>query len=148
MAHSQSSRPIALIVRDEVLVALDIESAMGDLGYEVCGIATSDSRARSLAMQDHPDLVLMDVLSGGREGIETGRWLREVCGTSVVFVTSQIDADTVRRIHEQVPGAPVVPKPFYRDHLAQAIATAVPHVDRPQCTGPLRIASRHVRAST
>lgn len=86
MAHSQSSRPIALIVQDEVLVALDIESAMGDLGYEVCGIATSDSRARSLAMQDHPDLVLMDVLSGGREGMETGRWLREVCGTSVVFV--------------------------------------------------------------
>ena len=124
MAHSRSSRPIALIVQDEVLVALDLESAMADLGYEVCGIATSDSRARSLAMQDQPDIVLMDMLSGGREGIETGRWLQEVCGTSVVFVTSQVDADTVQRIYEQVPGAPVVPKPFYRDRLAQAIATA------------------------
>src|SRR5262249_4299234 len=121
---------------------------MADLGYEVCGIATSDGRARSLAMQDHPDLVLMDVLSGGREGIETGRWLREVCGTSVVFVTSQIDADTVQRIHERVPGAPVVPKPFYRDRLAQALATAVPHVDRRQCADPLRKASRRVRART
>src|SRR5262249_43354197 len=99
---------------------------MADLGYEVRGIATSDSRARSLAMQDQPDIVLMDVLSGGREGIETGRWLREVCGTSVVFVTSQVDPDTLRRIHERVPGAPVVPKPFYRDRLAEAIATAVP----------------------
>ena len=136
MAHSQSSRPIALIVQDEVLVALDLESAMADLGYEVCGIATSDSRARSLAMQDQPDIALMDVLSGGREGIETGRWLREVCGASVVFVTSQVDADTVQRIHERVPGAPVVPKPFYRDRLAEAIATAVPHVGLAAVTEP------------
>src|SRR5262245_37821649 len=116
---------------------------MADLGYEVCGIATSDSRARSLAMQDHPDIALMDVLSGGREGIETGRWLREVCGTSVVFVTSQVDADTVQRIHERLPGAPVVPKPFYRDRLAQAIATAMPHVGWRQSTEPSSMASQH-----
>ena len=146
MAHSQSSRPIALIVQDEVLVALDLESAMADLGYQVCGIATNDSRARCLAMQDHPDIVLMDVLSGGREGIETGRWLREVCGTSVVFVTSQVDADTVQRIHERVPGAPVVSKPFYRDRLAEAIATAVPHVGRRQRTEPSSMASQHARS--
>ena len=146
MAHSQSSRPIALIVQDEFLVALDLESAVADLGYEVCGIATSDSRARCLAMQDHPDIVLMDVLSGGRQGIETGRWLREVCGTSVVFVTSQVDADTVQRIHERVPGAPVVPKPFYRDRLAEAIATAVQHVGRLQRTEPSSMASQHARS--
>ena len=141
MAHSQSSRPIALIVQDEFLVALDLESAVADLGYEVCGIATSDSRARCLAMQDHPDIVLMDVLSGGRQGIETGRWLREVCGASVVFVTSQVDADTVQRIHERVPGAPVVPKPFYRDRLARAIATAVRHVGLAAVTEPSRMVS-------
>ena len=146
MAHSQSSRPIALIVQNEVLVAFDLESAMADLGYEVCGIATSDGRARSLAMQDHPDIVLMDVLSGGREGIETGRWLREVCGTSVVFVTSQVDADTVQRIHERVPGAPVVPKPFYRDRLAEAIATAVSPVGRRQRTEPSSMTSQHARS--
>jgi DNA-binding NarL/FixJ family response regulator len=101
---------------------------MADLGYDVCGIAANESKARSLAMQGHPDIVLMDVcLSGGHEGIETGRWLREVCGTAVVFVTAQVDAHTVQRIHKQVPGAPVVPKPFYTDSLAQAVATAISH---------------------
>ena len=119
---------------------------MADLGYQVCGIATNDSRARCLAMQDHPDIVLMDVLSGGREGIETGRWLREVCGTSVVFVTSQVDADTVQRIHERVPGAPVVSKPFYRDRLAQTIAAAVPHVGQRQRTEPSSMESQHARS--
>src|SRR5262249_28524398 len=111
MARSQPSRPTALIVEDELLIARDLEKAMADLGYEVC-LAASESKARSLAMQHHPDIVLMDVCLG-REGIETGRWLRAVCGTSVVFVTSEVDANTVQRIHQQVPGAPVVSKPVH-----------------------------------
>jgi len=94
MARSQPSRPTALIIEDEYLIALDLERAMAELGYEVC-LAASESKARSLAMQDHPDIVLMDVCLG-REGIETGRWLRAVCGTSVVFITSEVDANTVQ----------------------------------------------------
>src|SRR5262249_15159585 len=82
MARSPPPQPIALIVEDDHLIALDLERAMSDLGYVVC-LAASESRARFLAMQRHPDIVLMDVCLG-REGIETGRWLRAVCGTSVV----------------------------------------------------------------
>jgi DNA-binding NarL/FixJ family response regulator len=53
-----------------------------------------------------PILFLMDVnLEGGREGIEAGRWLREVCNVPVVFITAYTDRDTVERILEQVPGA-------------------------------------------
>ena len=39
------------------------------------------------------------------------RWLRKVCEAPVVFVTGYTDYDTVERIHDQVPGAPVLPKP-------------------------------------
>lgn len=78
-------------------------------------------------MSDQPDIVLMDVnLDGGREGIEAARWLREVCGTPVVFVTSYTDEDTVARIHEQVPGAPVLSKPLYRQRLADVVAALAP----------------------
>jgi DNA-binding NarL/FixJ family response regulator len=74
-------------------------------------------------MSNQPDVVLMDVnLEGGREGIEAARWLREVCETAVVFVTSYNDDDTVERIHQQVPGAPVLAKPVYRETLADAVA--------------------------
>src|SRR5262245_24297164 len=99
MARSQPLRPTGVIVEDEHLIALELERAMANLGYAVCR-AESESKARSLAMRDHPDIVLMDVCLG-REGIETGRWLRAVCDTSVVFLTSEVDANTVQRIHEQ-----------------------------------------------
>ena len=71
----------ALIVEDEVVIALDLQEAMSSLGFEISDLAANPNRAFSLAMSNQPDLVLMDVcLDGGREGIEAGRWLREVCG--------------------------------------------------------------------
>ncbi len=123
--RSPPHRRRALIVEDEIMVALDLEAAMCALGFDVCGLAPSAREARAVAMSDEPDIVLMDVnLEGGREGIEAARWLREVCGTAIVFVTSYTDEDTVERINQQVPGAPVLPKPVYRQQLANAVLEA------------------------
>src|SRR6478752_8647304 len=124
---AQSSSPTgsrrALIVEDEPMIALSLEADMREMGFDTCDLAANGQQARSHAMSNQPDVVLMDVnLEGGREGIEAARWLREVCETAVVFVTSYNDDDTVERIHEQVPGAPVLPKPVYRERLAHAVA--------------------------
>jgi response regulator of citrate/malate metabolism len=107
------------------VIALDLEDAVTNLGYEVCPLAPSERSARAIAMQEEPELALVDVcLAGGREGIEMARWLREVCGASIVFVTACDDEATLERIHERVPGAPVLAKPAYRERLADAVANA------------------------
>ena len=117
-----------LIIEDEFLIALDLEATMFKLGFDVCALAPSASKARSLAMNDQPDVALVDVcLEGGREGIEIAKWLREVCEVPIVFVTAQGDENTVERIHEQVPGAPVLSKPVFRHTLAGAVAAVTKH---------------------
>jgi response regulator of citrate/malate metabolism len=128
MAQSAPLRPRALIIEDELTIALDLEDAMSALGFDVCGLAPSDRKARSLAMSEMPDIALVDVcLEGGREGIETARWITNVCGASVVFVTAFNDQDTVNRIHDRVPGAPILSKLTYRDRLAAAVADVSKH---------------------
>ena len=118
----------ALIIEDEFLIALDLEDTMCALGFNVCDLAPSANRARSLAMSDQPDVVLVDVyLEGARDGIEIARWLREVCDVPIVFVTSYSDSDTVARINEQVPGAPVLAKPVYPEIFASAVAAVTRH---------------------
>jgi len=108
------------------MIALDLEDAMSALGFDICGLASTADTARSIAIDHHPDVVLMDVnLDGGHEGIEVGRWLREVCDVPVVFVTAYSDEGTIERIHEQVPGAPVLAKPVYPQTLADAMAAVV-----------------------
>jgi hypothetical protein len=56
--------------------------------------------------------------------VEIARCLREVCDVPIVFVTAHGDAETVTRIHEQVPDAPVLVKPVFRHILENAIAAA------------------------
>jgi len=119
------NRNRALIVEDE-LIALDLEAAMTGLGFEICGLAPNAEEARSLAMNHLPDIVVVDVyLGGAREGIETARWLRDVCDASVVFVTAYTDDATLDRIREVVPGSPILAKPVYRERLAAAVAEVV-----------------------
>jgi CheY-like chemotaxis protein len=114
----------ALIVDDEYLIAFDLEISMRELGFDVCTVASNEKDAIELAKSNPPDV--MDVYFGGtRAGIETGRWLREVWGVPIVFVTAHNDDGTLERIHEVVPGAPVLSKPVYRETLAHAVSEAV-----------------------
>lgn len=117
----------ALIVDDEIIFAINLEADMHALGFDICDLAANGQQASRLAMSNQPNVVLMDInLEGGREGIEVARWLRKVCEAPIVFITGYTDPDTVERIHQQVPGACVLPKPVYRDRLAAAVAAVSP----------------------
>lgn len=120
----------ALIVDDEICFAIILEADMHALGFDTCDLAANGDQACRLAKINQPDVVLMDVnLEGGREGIEVARWIRDVCEAPIVFITGHTDFNTVERIHQQVPGAPVLSKPVYGDRLADAVAvvTACQH---------------------
>jgi DNA-binding response OmpR family regulator len=127
MAKSPLRHPSrALIVEDETMIALGLEADMHALGFDICDLATNGQQALRHAMSDQPDVALMDVnLEGGREGIEVAKRLRKVCDVPIVFVTGCTDGDTVARIRDQVPGAPVLPKPVWGDRLAQAVAAVM-----------------------
>src|SRR6188474_3990787 len=120
MAESLPAHRRALIVEDEPLFAMGLATDMQALGFANCDLAANGQDAFLQAMENTPDIVLMDVnLEGGREGIEAARWLREVCDIPIVFITAHTDADTVKTIHQQVPDAPVIAKALYRDRLAR-----------------------------
>ena len=126
--RSPPHRGRALIVEDEIFFAISLEADMHALGFDICDLAANGQRACILAMSNQPDVVLMDInLEGGREGIEVARWLRKVCEAPIVFVTGYTDRDTIERIHEQVPGAPVLPKQVYYHRLADAVAAVTAH---------------------
>lgn len=89
--------------------------------FELSG-QTIASRSGTVERRDL-DVARMEFSSkGGHEGIEVARWLREVCDVPIVFVTGYTDRDTIERIHEVVPDAPVLPKLNYRNRLADAVA--------------------------
>ena len=124
ISSGDHGRPRALIVEDEILIALALEAEVKDLGFDVCGLAANANQAIVMAMQGEPDLAVLDIyLDGARDGIETARVLRDLCGVRVVFVTAYSDDEGLKeRIQKQVPNAPVLTKPLYGHRLADAIA--------------------------
>jgi CheY-like chemotaxis protein len=113
-----------LIVEDEALAALDIQEIIIEAGGEVTGIASRGLDAIARADATHPDLVLMDVhLIGDLDGVETARRIRERLRIPVVFVTAHGDPDTLRRMFEVAPLAPVI-KPIAPRRLCDAIMRA------------------------
>lgn len=72
-----SDRCRVLIAEDEQVVALDIESGLDELGYQVVGIASSGPEAIELTEETCPDLVLMDIqLEGSTDGIAAAEEIR------------------------------------------------------------------------
>ena len=76
-----------LIVEDEMLVAIELESILEDLGHCPVGIAPDLSSAEHYSEQ-HIDLALVDLnLRDGLTGPEIGRRLSER-GVTVLFITA------------------------------------------------------------
>ncbi len=87
VTESQSMPANILIVEDEMLVAVELESILQDLGHSPIGIATDLVDAESLATQPI-DLALVDLnLRDGLTGPEIGRRLSER-GVTVLFITA------------------------------------------------------------
>lgn len=77
-----------LIVEDEVLVALEMESILEERGYDVVGIAADLEGALAFAGRN-VDLALVDLnLRDGLTGPEIGRRLANEHHARVLFVTA------------------------------------------------------------
>lgn len=110
----------ALIVEDEIFVALDIERILTDAGYDVCAIAPDAAAALAAADAGGCDFALVDVnLRDGCTGPDVARRLAQEHGVRVVFVTAN-PAQIGRPAH----GLGYVRKPFSDASILEAARRA------------------------
>src|SRR5688572_24087893 len=107
-AHAES----ILIVEDEGVVALDLESRITTMGYRVAAVASSGEAAIEQATAMRPDLILMDIkLPGEIDGVEAAQRIHAVLDVPVVFLTAFADESTLQRVRAAEPYGYVL-KPF------------------------------------
>jgi two-component system, response regulator PdtaR len=113
-----------LIVEDDYLVAMQMEAALTDAGFEIAGVASSAEEALELAAARGPALVVMDVRLGGRrDGIDAALELFGSHAIRCVFATAHYDAKVRARAQ---PAAPLawLPKPYAMPALVGAVRRA------------------------
>ncbi len=114
-----------LIVEDEKIVALDLQSRLEGHGYQIIGIASSGERAVELARESRPDLILMDItLRGETDGVQAAEEIRKRQDVPVIYVTAHADNRTLERAKITGPFGYVL-KPFEERELYTAIEMAL-----------------------
>lgn len=117
-----------LIVEDEALLAMELESLVQDSGHEVVGWATSSSQAREMIDSVDADIAFVDVqLTDGPTGIDVASYAAERKRSMVVFMTAN-----PKRIPENFAGAiGVIAKPYTMNGLLAALRYIQEGVRRP-----------------
>jgi DNA-binding NarL/FixJ family response regulator len=113
-----------LVVEDEALIAMELESILEQQGHEVVDAVATEADAIAAARLTRPDLVLMDVrLARGGDGVATAIRLRQELGIRSIFITAQSDQVTRARAAAAEP-AGFLGKPLSPDLLARLIREA------------------------
>jgi two-component system, response regulator PdtaR len=113
-----------LVVEDDYLVGLTICDLLTGSGYEVLGPAVSGEEAVSLALEERPHLVLMDIrLAGEMDGVDAAAALAQA-GIRSLFVSAHSDPKTRSRGQAAAPIG-WVEKPFSDAQLLEAVAAAL-----------------------
>jgi CheY-like chemotaxis protein len=114
-----------LLVEDDDVIAKVADWRLKNLGYSVCGRATTGAEAMELVVNTKPDLVLMDInIRGDIDGIETAKMIKKGFNIPVVYVTSHSDGPTLERAKATRPDGFIV-KPFEDNDLRVAIELAL-----------------------
>lgn len=110
-----------LVVEDEAIIAMEVESRLAGMGYEVVGCAASAEQALAIARANKPDLTLMDIhIRGDRDGISVAAELRDQFGIPCVFLTAYGDSATIERASQTGPMGYLL-KPFSDREIHAAI---------------------------
>jgi CheY-like chemotaxis protein len=78
-----------VIIEDEPLIALDLQTLVQELGHRVVRIARTETEAIKAVMQARPGLVLADIrLADGSSGLDAVNEILRNFSVPVIFVTA------------------------------------------------------------
>jgi CheY-like chemotaxis protein len=112
----------ALIIEDELLLGMEMQSVLAPLGYSSFAFASTAAQALEQAKLQRPDLVTVDVNLMHGNGLEAAKTITDACGpTSIIYVTGDPSA------LEGIEGAVIVSKPFSASDIARACSSFSHH---------------------
>ncbi|MGP6087389.1 response regulator [Antarctobacter jejuensis] len=113
-----------MIIEDEAVIAMDLESIVMDMGHRVTGVARTETAALDLASKEAPDLILSDIqLADNSSGIDAVNQILARDGDRpVIFIT----AFPERLLTGEGPEpAFLISKPYTEDQVRSAVSQAL-----------------------
>jgi DNA-binding response OmpR family regulator len=110
-----------LVVEDELVLRETLEYNLKKQGYEVLSAGDGD-QAVEVAREEHPDLILLDIMLPGIDGFEVCRILRQEINVPILMLTARGD-EVDKVVGLEVGADDYLTKPFsMRELLARVKA--------------------------
>jgi len=113
-----------MIIEDETIIAMDIQSIVQSMGHRVTGIARTREQAVALSRKERPNLVLADIqLADNSSGVDAvNDILAELGDIPVIFIT----AFPERLLTGERPEpAFLISKPYLEEQVRSAVSQAM-----------------------
>lgn len=115
-----------LVIDDESQMCYLLKLIFGGAGAEVYTVTDGKQGLKALVEQ-RPDLILLDIMMPGMDGLETCRQIRQISSVPVIMLTVlSREEDVVRGLRAGADD--YVTKPFDRDFLIDRVAAALRRV--------------------
>ena len=122
-------KPKVLILDDDPLMHMLYKKHLEQAGYEPLA-AKDGAEAIAVAGRDGPDVILMDIMMPGMDGLSTLRELKHTETTRaipVIITTANLSAHTASRREAELGGAAsFLPKPFSPAQLLGEVRRLAP----------------------
>lgn len=115
-----------LVIDDESQMCYLLKLIFGSAGAEVFTV-TDGKQGLETLVEQRPDLILLDIMMPGMDGLETCRQIRKISSVPVIMLTVlSREEDIVRGLRAGADD--YVTKPFDRDYLIDRVAAALHRV--------------------
>jgi DNA-binding response OmpR family regulator len=123
MAETAVALRTVLVVEDDTTLATVLRYNLERDGYR-CTVAADGARALELARRERPDLILLDVMLPGIDGLEVCRRIRSESTVPIIMLTARVD-EIDRVVGLEVGADDYVTKPFGMRELLARVRAAL-----------------------
>ena len=124
MCSPATENSLVLIVEDDQIIALDLETRIERMGLTVCACASTGADAVAQAAEHRPQLVIMDYrLKGAMNGLQAAERICADHPTFILFLTGHASSIPSTSLHALK--ASLLSKPFRDVDLERVIRVAL-----------------------
>ena len=113
-----------MVVDDSRIAQLQLQKELPEEEYQVVACCQSGEEALNMYEEAQPDLVTMDIILPGMDGLETARTILTAHPNARILMVSSLAYDDAVEEANKIGAKGFIYKPFDQDQLLQALQKA------------------------
>ena len=114
-----------MVVDDSRMIALQMQNLLEDTEYEIAAYCRNGEDALAKYGEIRPDIVTMDIIMPGMDGLETAQAILEEDKDARIIMVSSLAYDDTFEEAKAIGAKGFIDKPFEKEQLLDAFAKAL-----------------------